>query len=167
MIKKILLAIMIALPMCAMAQTKIGVINADSIFQIMPETAQALNQLQEKSKVYEAEMQKLETELQKKSMELDSLANDPNTPDAIKQRRLQDAQDLYAKAQQFKQTAEQDVQKQQQQLIAPIRQKVMEAINAVGKENGFTAILPEGVAIYTGSDVIDVTPLVKAKLGLK
>lgn len=167
MIKKILLAIMIALPMCAMAQTKIGVINADSIFQIMPETAQALNQLKEKSKVYETEIQKLETELQKKSLELDSLANDPNTPDAIKQRRLQDAQDLYAKAQQFKQTAEQDVQKQQQQLIAPIRQKIMEAINAVGKENGFTAILPEGVAIYTGSDVVDVTPLVKAKLGLK
>ena len=34
MIKKILLAIMIAVPMCAMAQTKIGVISADSVFQI-------------------------------------------------------------------------------------------------------------------------------------
>lgn len=167
MIKKILLAIMIALPMCAMAQTKIGVINADSIFQIMPESTQAMTQLQEKSKVYEDEMRKLEAELQKKSLELDSLSNDPNTPDAIKNRRLQEAQDLYAKAQQFKQTAEQDVQKLQQQLFAPIRAKLMEAINAVGKENGFTAILPIGVAIYTGSDVIDVTPLVKAKLGIK
>ena len=43
----------------------------------------------------------------------------------------------------------------------------MIAIKAVGKENGFTAIFPEGAAIYTGDDVIDITPLVKAKLGLK
>ena len=47
MIKKILLAIMIALPMCAMAQTKIGVINADNVFQAMPEATEIKTQLQE------------------------------------------------------------------------------------------------------------------------
>ena len=38
MIKKILFAIMIALPMCAIAQTKIGVISADSVFQVIQRT---------------------------------------------------------------------------------------------------------------------------------
>ena len=63
MIKKILLAIMIALPMCAVAQTKIVVISADSVFQVMPETAQAQVQLQEKSKMYDGEIKKLQEEL--------------------------------------------------------------------------------------------------------
>ena len=53
MIKKILLAIMIALPMCAMAQTKIGVINADAVFQAMPKTAEAQTTLKNVQKQYE------------------------------------------------------------------------------------------------------------------
>lgn len=167
MIKKILLAIMIAVPMCAMAQTKIGVISADSVYQIMPESAQVLSQLQEKSKMYEGEIKKLQEELQKKYADYQTLEKDAATPASIKERRIQEIQELDTKYQQFVQTAERDIQQQQQQLIAPIREKIMIAIKAVGKENGFTAILPEGVAIYTGDDVIDVTPLVKAKLGLK
>ena len=58
MIKKILLAIMIALPMCAMAQTKIGVINADAVFQAMPESTQAQEQLQNVRKQYEDALEK-------------------------------------------------------------------------------------------------------------
>ena len=95
------------------------------------------------------------------------MEKDTNTPASIKERRVQEIQELDTKYQQFIQTAERDIQMQQQQLLAPIREKIMIAIKAVGKENGFTAILPEGVAIYTGDDVIDITPLVKAKLGLK
>ncbi|MBQ2839573.1 MAG: OmpH family outer membrane protein [Muribaculaceae bacterium] len=167
MIKKILLAIMIAVPMCAMAQTKIGVISADSVFQVMPETAQAQAQLQEKSKMYDGEIKKLQEELQKKYTEYQALEKDATTPASIKERRIQEIQELDTKYQQFIQTAERDIQQQQQQLLAPIREKIMIAIKAVGKENKFTAIFPEGSAIYTGEDVIDVTPLVKTKLGLK
>ncbi|MDE6439332.1 MAG: OmpH family outer membrane protein, partial [Muribaculaceae bacterium] len=95
------------------------------------------------------------------------LEKDPNTLSSIKERRLQDIADRAKKAQQFAQTAHEDLQRQQAQLMQPIQEKVMTAIKAVGTENGFTMIFPEGAAAFTATDVQDVTPLVKAKLGVK
>ena len=167
MIKKFLLAIMIALPMCAMAQTKIGVINSDAVFQAMPEAATIQTTLQNTSKQYEEAFKKLAEEGQKLFSEYQAMENDATVATAIKEQKIKALQDCESRMQEFKKTAEQDIQKQQQQLIAPVQEKVLNAIKAVGKENGFTAILPEGIAIYTGDDVIDITPLVKAKLGIK
>ena len=38
---------------------------------------------------------------------------------------------------------------------------------AVGKEGNYTFIFEDMVPVYTGTDVIDVTDAVKAKLGVK
>ncbi len=166
MIKKILLAIAIALPMCVAAQTpKFGVVNTASVFDAMPEKATAQTQLETASKTYEDEFKKLTDELNKKYTEFQSLAAD--TPDSIKQRRMQEIEELNAKTQQFRATAQQDLQRQQEQLMAPIEQKIQTAIKAVGAENGFTFIFPDMLPAYTGTDVQDVTPLVKAKLGIQ
>ena len=89
------------------------------------------------------------------------------TPSTIKDRRLQEMQELDQKIQQFRQTASEDLQRQQQQLMAPIQQKVMTAIQTVGQEGNFTFIFENVVPVYVGTDVTDVTPLVKAKLGIK
>jgi hypothetical protein len=48
----------------------------------------------------------------------------------------------------------------------PIQQKLMEAITAVGSENNFTYIFDANAAYYKGVGNEDVTPLVKAKLGI-
>lgn len=166
MIKKILLAIAIALPMCAAAQApKFGVVNTASVFDAMPEKATAQTQLETASKTYEDEFKKLTDELNKKYTEFQSLAAD--TPESIKQRRMQEIEELNAKTQQFRATAQQDLQRQQEQLMAPIEQKIQTAIKAVGAENGFTFIFPDMLPAYTGKDVQDVTPLVKAKLGIQ
>ena len=46
MIKKVLLAIAVICPMLMSAQTlKIGLVDFDAIFQVMPETAAAQNQV--------------------------------------------------------------------------------------------------------------------------
>lgn len=167
MIKKLLLAIMIAIPACAFAQTvKIGTVDVESIIPLMPEYEAAQAQLAEASKKYEAEYQTLQEELQKIYAEYQKLEEDPNTPQSIKERRIQDIQDRNKRAEQFAQTADADLRKQQAQLMQPVQEKMMQAINAVGAENGYTVILPIGVAAYTSPDVVDVTPLVKTKLGI-
>ena len=51
--------------------------------------------------------------------------------------------------------------------MAPVQEKLINAIKAVGAEGGYTMIFPVGTAAYTASDVVDVTPLVKTKLGVK
>lgn len=168
MIKKILLALVVALPMCAWAQApKFGIVDVESIIPKMTEFVEAQNKLSEASKTYETEYAKINEELQKLYTELQELDKDPNTLQSIKERRMQDIQDRDKKAQQFAQTAQQDLQRQQAQLMQPIQEKVMNALKSVGTENGFTMIFPEAVPAYISADVQDVTALVKTKLGVK
>ncbi|MDE6309519.1 MAG: OmpH family outer membrane protein [Muribaculaceae bacterium] len=169
MIKKALLAIMLALPMlaAAQAQIKIGTVQIDPIVDAMPETAQMKTQLEADQKTYQDELEKLGAELDKKVAEYQKLAQDGTTPQSILERRMQEVQELQQKAQLFSNQAQQEMQRKYEQLMAPVQEKLTNAIKAVGAENGFTLILPEGVAAYQSTDVIDATPLVKARLGIK
>lgn len=167
MFKKILLAIAVALPMSAMAQ-KFGVVDLEAVFSAMPETAAMQTQVQETSKKYEAEFMKLQEEVNKLMADFQTIQNDENTPQSIKERRLQEVQDRYGKVQQFRETAEAEIARLQQQLSKPIQDKLTEAIKSVGAEGNFTFILPNepGLLLYQGTDVVDVTPQVRAKLGI-
>ena len=61
MIKRILLAVLVALPLCLSAQTlKFGTINSQEIFALMPEKTTAEQTLAEVSKKYEAEFTRLQ-----------------------------------------------------------------------------------------------------------
>ena len=166
MIKKLILAVAIALalPVVANAQ-KFGIVNADEIITALPDFTKMQEQLTEASKSYEGEFKKLQDEFDKKYAEFQNLGND--TPDSIKERRMSELQELNQKIQQFRNTAEQDLQRQQQTLMAPIEQKLMDAINAVGAEGGYTFIFQEGMAAFAGKDVVNVTSAVKTKLGVK
>lgn len=165
MIKKLIAALIIALPFCASAQ-KFGTVDAQSIMTKMPEYTEAENKLAEASKKYEDEFKKLREEQDKKMAEFQTLYEDTTVPQSIKDRRLQEVQELDQKVQQFAQTAQQDIQRQQAQLLQPIQEKLTTAIRAVGQENNFTLIFPVEIAAYQGTDVVDVTPLVQKKLGI-
>lgn len=168
MFKRIILAIAVMLPMSALAQ-KFGVVDLESVFQAMPESATMQSQLAESSKKYEDEFQKLREELDKLYAEFQTIANDKDTPDSIKERRMQEIQEREQKANQFRNTAQQDLNRLQEQLIAPIQQKISEAVKTVGQEGDYTFIFPneQSLLLYQGSTVVDVTAAVKAKLGLK
>ncbi len=164
MIKKLLLAVMIALPMSVFAQ-KFGVINTGQLMESLPEIKTVNEQMEAANKKYEDEFMKLQEEFNKKFQEFQSL--EESTPQTIKDRRMQEMQELDAKVQQFRQTATQDLQRQQQQLMAPIQENVLKAIQSVGAEGNYTFIFENMVPVYVGTDVTDVTPLVKTRLGIK
>ena len=161
MIKKLLLAIMIALPTMAFAQI-FGYVDTQAIMQELPEIKDMQTQLEASAQKYDAEGKNLQQEMEKKLKEFQEM--DDKTPDAIRQRRAQELQDLDTKIQQFRQTAQQDLQRQQEQLFAPIQQKIMTAIQSVGKEGNYSLIFESNVPIYTGADAVDLTSAVKAKL---
>lgn len=166
MIKKILVLAICAvmLPLSGFAQ-KFGIVDSQEILEKMPETVKANETLQASQKKYEDEFKNLSAEFEKKYTELQNLPKD--TPQAIADRRMQEAQDLQQKIETFRQTAANDLQKQQQQLYAPIIEKVRQAIQTVGKEGNYTFIFETGASIYSGTDVVDITTSVKAKLGMK
>ncbi len=78
--------------------------------------------------------------------------------------------ELSQRVQIFRQTAAQDLQKKQQELITPVLQKVQAAVQQVGVNNGFTFIFERsgsaGLIVYNGQKSIDITPLVKKQLGI-
>lgn len=164
--KKFLLAILVAFPMLAFAQSpKFGTVDTNTIMTSLPDLKTVQDQISQASKRYEDEFKKLQDQMNKEYSDFQALPAD--TPEAIKQRRQGEINDLYQKLEQFQATAQQDLQRQQQQLMEPLVTKVQAAITAVGQEQGFTFIFEQGMALYSGSDVTDITPAVKTRLGIK
>ncbi len=156
--------------MCFAAQAqKFGYVNTSEIFNVMPEKATAENTLKTASDKYETEFKNLQDAFQKKMADYEAADKDASTPQAIKDRHNQELQDEYMKIQNFQQTAAQDLQRQQDTLLAPITQKLQNAIQAVGAEGGYTFIFDQaaGAILYTGTNAEDVSSKVKAKLGIK
>lgn len=167
--KKILalLAVLVALPLCSQAQSKFGIVNVEPILRDHPDFAAAQREIESVIAKYHKEDSVLQAEIQVKYDDFQKLGNDANTPQAIKDRRMQEIQDMAAKYQQFQQSAQQDVARQQEQLFAPVQLKVNNAIQAVGEQGGFTFIFTREIPVFVGKDVIDVTPEVRKQLGIK
>lgn len=164
MIKKLLLAIMIALPSMVFAQ-KFGMVDTNNLMQSLPAVKEVQTQLEASVKKYNDEETKLREEYEKKVKEFQEM--DKTTPEAIQKRRIEEIQALEQKISEFRQTASQDLQRQQEQLMQPIQKQIMDAIQSVGTEGGYTFIFEQGVSLFSGKEVVDVTPQIKTKLGVK
>lgn len=168
MFKKLILAVAVALTMGVAANAqKFAVVSADEIMATMPEMTEIRNKIAESSKMYESEYSKLQEEFQKKFAEYQELEKDATTPQGIKERRMQELQEIDQKAQQFMQTAQQDLERQQVQLLQPVQQKVVDAIKKVGANNNFVMVFPAELPLYVDVNAVtDITSLVKTELGI-
>ena len=165
MIKKLLLAVAIALPAMSLSAQKFGTVNVQEIMESLPEVTEMKAKIEASSKTYEEEFGKLQQEMEKKYTEFQQLPE--GTLESIKERRMQELQELDQKIQQFRATAQQDLQRQQAQLMQPIQEKIMKAIQTVGAAGSYTFIFDAEQSYCAGSDVINVTPDVKTTLGVK
>lgn len=165
MIKKLLLIAALVVPMLVSAQTlKIGIIDTSEVIGLMPETKAADAKMNETQKQYEAQFTQIQEELKKQYDELQNMKEDE--PQAIKERKFNEFQTTQQKAETFQQNAYNDLQKLQNELMAPIIQKIQNAVESVGKENNYSLIQEKAGQLYFSAPVEDITPLVKAKLGL-
>lgn len=167
MIKKILLAVALAFPMFVSAQTlKFGIVDTNAVLTAMPETQAAQAKIADTSKKYEDEYALLQEQMKKLYDELSAMPE--SEPQAIKDRKTREFSDMQQKIQNFLQNADQDLQKVQQELMAPIFAKVRNAVESVGKEGNYSYIQENAPTIlYYAAPVEDCTEAVKAKLGLK
>lgn len=167
MIKKILLIAALVLPMCAFAQElKIGIVSLDEVIEKLPEYQDAQNKFVETSKKYEDELAKLNDELKRRYDDIQNMPEDELQ--AIKERKLREFQEYQVKIQQFTQTADQDLARVQQDLMAPLEKKVRDAIESVGQDGGYSLIEQKvnQLILYYAAPVVDITDQVKARLGI-
>ena len=164
MIKKLILAFLILFPSMAFAQ-KFGVVDTDAIVRALPEFKEMQASYESAAKKYEDEFANLNEKFNKEYNEFQAMPED--TPNSIRERRAQELQELDQKIQQFRATAQQDLQRQQMQLMQPIQESIMKAIQTVGASGNYTFIFDAGQSYYAGPTVENVTPQVKSALGIK
>lgn len=162
MFKKIFIALALLIPTMAFAQ-KFGTVDIQAVFELMPERAAAQEQIANASKTYEAEYAKLNETFDKEYAEFQAL--EESNP--IRASRMEALNNLHERIQRFLATSQEDLGRQEQTLMAPIQEKLFNAVKKVGADQGFTFIFPNGSTLYTGTDVIDLTEAVKTELGLK
>ncbi|MBR1380857.1 MAG: OmpH family outer membrane protein [Paludibacteraceae bacterium] len=162
--KKLIIAVLLALPIIASAQ-KFGHINTQELFAEMPEVAQVKLKMDTIQSQYENQLASMNEEFQKKVQ--DYQTQEATMAEAIKQIRQQELQEMQQRIQLFYQTAEQDIQKKQQELLAPVHEKMTKAIKTVGDREGYTYIFDSAAMVHIGADAVDATPAVKKELGIK
>lgn len=163
--KKLIVLLFMILPLGAFAQeVKIAFVNTQEVFMAMPEVSDMEKQMAALNEKYKQELQQMQNEYQKKYS--DFIAQQDSLTENIKLRRMQDIQDIQGRIDNFMQVAQQDVQKKQQELLQPVQEKLQKAIKAVGDEKGYTYIIDPAALLYTGTNAIDATSFVRAKLGL-
>ena len=137
------------------------------IFSAMPEREAAQKEYDALAKKYEDEFLKMQEEFGKKYKELMATQDSISIPENIKARRQQELAELNQRIQNFQEVVQNDLAKQQQQLLAPVEKKMRDAIKAVGDEYKFTYLFDLNAVLFAGASSEDATTLVKAKLGLK
>ena len=166
--KKLLIAVVCMFSVASFAQDlKFGHVNTQDLIALMPEFQTAQKEIEDTRLMYVNEMQKLENEFQSKYSALQQEAEklDP----AIRASRTAEVEKMYENMQNFQQTAQENLQKKQMELMIPITDKAKKAIAQVGEEMKLIYVfdMQEGTPIlYHSAQSIDILPAVKKKLGL-
>jgi outer membrane protein len=162
--KRIFVILALVLPMMASAQ-KYGHINTQELFQLMPELKDVTARLDSLNKQYEELLVNMQEEYQKKAQEYEQKA--PTMTDAMKQIQEEELYTMQQRLQTTYQTAQQDIAQKRQEYVAPVQEKMIKAIQAVGQEKGFTYIFDSAAMVYVDPTATDVMADVKTKLGIK
>lgn len=169
MLKKFALVLMLILPMGVFAQNlKFGHINAMEIVNAMPEYTKAQNDLKALSDQLGKELQRTQEEFNKKYQEF--MQTKDSLPVNIAERRQKELEDMMQRQQQFQEKAEQDMQKAQGDLMAPVYKKLDDAIKAVGASEGVVYIFDlarTAIPYVNESQSINLNTKVKTQLGIK
>ena len=156
--------LMLFAPLATFAQQKFGHINAQEVMASMPEFIKVRGEIEATAKQYENDLKAMQDELQRKAQEYDK---SKSTMNETKQKETeQTLMDLQQKIQQAYQDNSQALQKAQNEKMAPITQRLVNAIQAVGKAGGYVYIMDTQMGITYVSEYLskDVTAEVKAEL---
>ena len=161
------MAALLMFPMGGYAQSKVGHVSTQKLLEMMPEVKVANAQLDTVNKTYQAQMKALLDEYQKQQQDLQDQSK--KYPDPVLQDKRKAFQALTERIQAFRDDANADIQKKQEDLMTPIRKKLADAIQAVAIAGKYDIVLDgsqQGVVLYA-ADNDDLTEAVMKKLGLK
>lgn len=162
--KKMILMLALALPMIASAQ-KIGHVSSQEIMAVMPETKKMAERLDSLQNVYETQLANMQEEFNKKLTEFQQ--QQATMTAGVREFRQQELAEMEQRTQMFYQTVQKELQAKQVEFLQPVQTKLLEAIKKVGEAQGCTYVMDKAGMLYIAPDALDLTPAVKAELGIK
>jgi len=162
----ILIAILVMATTTLTAQTqKFGHIDSDALMSLMPEKAKAEKDMEVFAKEFQSALEAMAKEYEVKVADYQGKEKDMTA--LVKQTKVKEITDLERRIQEFQGQAQGEIQKKEQELLAPIIEKARKAIDAVATEKGYTYIFDNssGVLLFA-KDSENIAADVKAKLGL-
>lgn len=148
----------------AMAQ-KIAHINLNDLLLLMPERKKAETDIQEYAKTLDGQMRTMNAEYESKVQEYTSKESIMTEP--VKLDKQKEIADLEERIRNFQSTAQESLQKKQNELLEPMLTKAKKSVEEVAKESGYKYVIDSSQGTLLYSDAADdIMPLVKKKLGL-
>ena len=156
------------------AQQKFGRINTQEIIVGMPETKEMQTNMEAYAKDLQDNLESMTVEYNQKLQEFqknfNTLSDALNTlSESVRQLKENDLNALIQRRNEFEQAAQQDFQKRQNELLAPIIEKAKNAIDKVAAAGGYLAVFDTStgsLAYFDEASLTDIAPAVKKELGI-
>ena len=123
----------------ARAQISFGYLSYEAALKSMPEYATVQQQMADLQQQYQAETKRVEDEFNRKYEEF--LDGQRDFPKTILQKRQTELQELMEKNIAFKEKSREELAQAEQQAMAPLRIRLIEALGKIGRERGYAFIV--------------------------
>lgn len=130
---------------------KIAYVDADLVMNLHPQIKSIQSQIDTESKVYQGQIQQLMQEYQTKATDYQRQAQSGVVGQAALNDLQRQIMSLEQRIQQLEQDAQVELMKKQNQLLEPIKEEVINAIDAVAKAKGYDYVLNQNI---NGNSVI-------------
>jgi outer membrane protein len=155
-------AALISVSMTSFAQTtmKIGHVDIAELLAALPARDSAAAVLDKETKEMQATFNEMSADYNKMLDEYEKMQ--ATYSPIIKKNKESELLDKEKRLQEFQQNASTNLQKRNSELIQPLLNRILKAIDKVASENGFTYILDvsKGSVVYTSKDSQNINPLV-------
>ncbi len=157
-LKRIVVAIVmfVATSSFVNAQSKVAHINVQQLLSEMPAMKNAQAELQKLQETYKADIDNSIKELQNKYVQYQNEA--PSKSDEENKKRQVELQGFEKSIGEAQQTAQQELQKKQVELVGPVTETAKKAIEKVAAAQGINYVLDStqggGVIVATGKDLL-------------
>ncbi|MBR1521385.1 MAG: OmpH family outer membrane protein [Bacteroidaceae bacterium] len=146
-----------------------GYLSYNDVLHAMPEYQQAMKSLEELKNTYDQEMTRAEQDFSKKFAEY--IDGQKSFPENIMLKRQKELQQLMEQSMQFKKEAQELLTQAEAELMAPLHNKLKDAISAVGKSRNYAYVLNTDANAYPyisgEGEAENCTDAVLTQLGIK
>ena len=161
----VLFAAMAFVAVTGFAQPKFAHVNFTELVQLMPEADKARETMSASQKEASDTFQSMYEEYQTKVTQYQQKS--ASWTPAIKESKEKELAGIQQRLEEFNQSIQQELQLQQQQLMAPIYQKAQETINTIAKAGGYIYVMDQSTFLYFDpAQSVDITPQARKALGI-